>query len=378
MENNFFSKFFPESIKFWAKSKSVVGVDIGSSSIKVVQLRKEKEQAILETYGELATGPYAKRTIGQIVQLSEEMAMTMLTDLFRESGVKTKEAVVAIPMKSSFITLVKLPMVAGKNTEDMIQFEARKYIPVPLSEVEMDWSILDESEPAESSDIQVSKKEKQKNNPKARLVNALLVVIHKNILQKYKGIFTKLGLKIKSFEIETFSSLRSSVFHQIAPVAVIDLGALTTKMGIVDKGVLKSSRAIDKGSQEITSTISKSLGISFERAEEMKRKVGMSNKPEYKELVRVIESVLSIIFIEVQQFMANYRNKHGDSVSKVVLTGGGSLLEGIMDMAVKNLGVEVVLSDPFSKTGYPVFLQGTLKKIGPSFSVAVGLALRGL
>jgi type IV pilus assembly protein PilM len=255
----------------------------------------------------------------------------------------------------------------------MIKFEARKYVPVPLGEVEMDWWVLD-----------YGRKEKAQKRPEAQkktnipMAEVLLIAIHKEIVQRYQEIFKKAGLKTKFFEIELFGAWRSSIFRPTTPVMMMDLGALSTKVSVIDRGMLRASHTIDRGAQAITDGISKSLGIGFARAEEMKREIGLSPKPEHKELVNVMEATLNFIFSEAKQFMISYRKKYDDSVGQVVLTGGGALLEGILDLAVKSLGIEIALADPFAKTKYPPFLQETVRQIGPSFSTAVGLALRGL
>jgi len=378
MEKNLFGKLFPKNIRFWTKSQGIVGVDIGSSSIKVVQLKKEKEQAVLETYGELATGPYGKASIGQVVKLSENTVADMLKDLAKESGVNAKEAAVSIPVRDSLITYIKLPLVPEKEMDEVVKFEARKYIPVPLTEVDLDWWILQPEKQLGADGDEGEVEDEDEIETKKEVVEVLLVAIHKEMVQKYQTILSKAGFKIKLFEIEIFSTWRSTAFRQSTPVMVVDLGASSTKMSIIDGGLLKASHTIDRGSQLLSGSISKSLKISFERAEEMKRQIGLSPKPEYTELVRVMDSTLGFIFADTKQFMLNYRRKSNNSVGQVILTGGGSLLKGVVDTAVKNLGVEVVLTDPFNKTEYPPFLQEALKDIGPSFSNAVGLALRGL
>lgn len=368
MQENIFGKLFPKSLRFWSSSHSVVGIDIGSSSLKIVQLRKEKEQAVLETYGELAIGPYSKHSIGQITQPSEESLVAMLKDLLKESGATSKDVVMSISIKNSFVTTMRVPFLEGQNMSEVIKFEARKYIPVPLSEVEMDWWILNNKNGEEAQDEKVN----------YRMVEVLLVVIHKAFIEKYQQILRLVGLNIKLFEVEIFSAWRSSVFRQVAPVMIMDMGASITKMSIIDNGILKASHTIDKGSVDITNAISSSLRISFERAEEMKRQIGLSLQPEYKDLVSVEDSVLALVFSEAKQFALSYHRKYNDSVGKVILIGGGALLKGVVDLAVKNLGIEVVLADPFSKTEYSPLLQETLKEIGPIFTTSVGLAMRGL
>src|SRR3989344_7908991 len=140
-----FKNFFKSSGVSGSSGNSVVGVDIGSSSIKVVQLRKEKERAILETYGEIALGPYANQKVGQAVKLTEEKVSEALRDLLREANVKSNKAIFSIPLKSSFVTTIVLPAETRDNLASVVPMEARRYIPIPLSEVVLDWWMIPET-----------------------------------------------------------------------------------------------------------------------------------------------------------------------------------------------------------------------------------------
>ncbi len=371
----------------WPKNQSFVGIDIGSSSIKTIQLRKEKEQAVLETYGELATGPYSGLEIGQVTRVSEDKLAEMLRDLFKEAGVNAKKGAVAIPLKSSFVTTIKLPFVEGKEMNEVIKYEARKYIPVSPEEIEMDYWVLpapkihktiDQDELEEGESEKEKKTAEEEGRKVKKIVEVLLVAIHKETLEKYRVIISKAGLKSVSFEIEIFSALRSSLSRQTAPIMTMDFGAASTKMCIVDSGVLRVAHNVDKGSQDLTNAIARSLTISFARAEDLKFQVGISARPEHKELVGVMEPTLNLIFSEARQMMLDYRRKNAESVGRIILTGGGSLLKNFLELAVKNLGVEVSLADPFVRTNYPPFLQEVLKEVGPAFAVSTGVALMGI
>lgn len=364
--------FSLKELSFFKKKGSVLGVDIGSSGIKVVQLRKEKERAILETYGEIAVGPYANLGVGQSAKLSEEKVVEVLKDVLREANVKSKNASVSIALKSSFVTIIDIPVVNGKNISEIIELEARRYIPLSVSEVKMDWWILPEV--VERSMNNGS----DDGNNKRKFAKVLLVAIHKDIISKYKEIISMAGLDISSFEIESFSMIRASTKRETSPVAVMDFGASSIKMSIVDFGIMMASHSITKGSQDLSIAISHSLGVDFNRAEEMKREVGLSDLPEHKEIVSIIEPMLGYIFSEAETIIKNYQKKRGRSINRVILTGGGSLLKGLVPFAVKQLAIEAELSNPFSRTEYPAFLNESLKESGPIFSVAIGLALRGL
>ena len=345
--------------------KSVLGLDIGSSFIKLVQLKKDKERAILETYGELALGPYAKLKIGQNVKLPTDIVAQAIKDLMKESNSHADTVRVSIPLTSSFVKIITLPFGQDKNvSSEVVGMEARRHIPIPISEVALDWWVIPENE----NDIKSKK-------VSAKEVEVLLVAIHNDVIKEYKDIMVKTGLKSPSFEIETFGLIRSAIGRGSPTMAVMDIGSASVKMAIVDYGVMKSATLINKGSQDITLALSQSLGVDFSKAEEMKREIGLSDLPEHQDIVAVEEPVLEYIFHEAAVFLKDFQNRYGRSVSKVIFTGGGSMLKGLEAYGVKRLAVEVERANPFGKTEHPAFLSGVLKNIGPDFSVATGLAL---
>jgi type IV pilus assembly protein PilM len=209
-----------------------------------------------------------------------------------------------------------------------------------------------------------------------RMAQVLLVAIHKGAIEQYKKVMTRAGLNSKSLEIEVFGAVRASLGRELVPMLMLDIGVATTKMSIVDYGILRSVHSLDKGGQDITIALSRAMSVDFARAEKIKREIGLSAKPEHKEIREVISPMLDFIFSEAGRMAADYRMKHGRSVSRVVLLGGGAMLKGITDAAVSKFGVEVSLSNPFAKLDYPAFLEPALREIGPNFSTAIGLALR--
>lgn len=342
--------------------KSVLGLDIGSSFVKIVQLRKEQERAVLETYGEIATGPYANLKIGQNAKLPPDVIAQAIKDLMKESNSKAVEARVAIPLKSSFVKIINLPFGQGKNiSAEIIAMEARRHIPIPVSEVALDWWVIPENE----------------NDPKKgdeKETEVLLVAIHNDIINEYKDIVSKAGLTA-AFEIESFGLVRSAISRGSQTIAVMDIGSATVKMAIVDYGVIKSSLLISKGSSDLTLALSQSLGVDFAKAEEMKREIGLSDLPEHQDIITVMEPVLDYVFHEAAIFLKEFQNKYGRAASKVIFAGGGSLLKGLAGYGVKKLTIEVEYANPFGKTEHPAFLSGVLRGVGPDFSIATGLAL---
>ncbi len=352
-------------------SNESLGIDIGSSAIKVVQLKKENGKAVLETYGVLSLGPYGDGEIGTVTNLKTESLSQALIDVMKESNVTTKYASVSIPSLSSLIFTISLPSkVDESQLGKIIPIEARKYIPVPISEVTLDWFIIPE-------EIESFENDKTKANTPKDKIEVLVVAIHNEILSKYQDILKKTDLHSDSFEMEIFSNIRSSFNHDLAPVLLIDFGASKTKISIVEAGIVRVFHVVNRGSQDISRNISQSLNIPFDEAEKLKRSVGLDPKVDPR-VEKIIRLSIDYIFSDINGVVLSYEKKYNKNVSKVILVGGGSLLKGLLEHTKENFKIEVVYSNPFSKTEAPAFLGPILEVSGPEFSVALGLALRQL
>ncbi|MBI3627130.1 MAG: type IV pilus assembly protein PilM [Candidatus Sungbacteria bacterium] len=354
----------PKLGSVFGRSRSIVGIDIGDASVKVVQLKKDQERAVLETYGELKTDRYLKKSEGMlgggVLRFIDADIASMISDVISESNVTAKEAVVSIPSTSSFVTLVEFPTADRAEVTKAIPFEARKYIPIPISEVALDWQIIDEGDTAQPGER----------------TKVLLVAVPKEILSKMHRIFEITKVKIKSLEIETFSLVRSLIGHDKSPTAIVNIGAQSSSIVIVDRGVVMLSHTIDRGAHELTTALARGLGITAERAEAFKYEIGLSDRPEDREISSVITPLIELQLSELQRIIASYNRGTERSIEKVYLTGGGSRLKGIIDYTARRFGLETTTPNPFTRVTYPAFMQPILKDVGPSFPVAVGLALR--
>lgn len=347
------------------KSGSVIGVDIGSSSLKVVQLRREGGTAVLETYGEIALGPYAGSQVGQATNLSADKIAETLKDLLREANVTTKNAGFSIPFSRSLLTLVSLPRRADpEEQKTVISLEARKYIPVPVQEVQLDWFIVPEALP-----------EGTEPSPN---IQVLLVAVHNDELALLQKVVEGAGLEASFFEIEIFSTIRSVVDEPVKPVLVLDIGASATKVYVVERGVVALSHNIRQGGQDVTRTIASAHGLDIAKAETLKKEHGFSNSAGASYDKKTIELVFSHIFDEARRALTKYETVHNKAVSALVLTGGGGVTKELATYAKSFFPVDVFVADPFSKTSAPAFMRPVLQEIGPEFAVAVGLALRKL
>ena len=368
----FFTKIFSKLMSSGGDT-SVVGIDIGSSAVKIVELRKKGGRAVLSTYGALALGPYANSSVGQVTKLPNEKVAEALRDILREANATTKTCSFAIPLSASLLSLIEMPVLDQKQLPQMVPIEARKYIPVPMSDVTLDWWIIPktEREVTSSPDDPVAKIQK------AKLVDILLVVIQNAVLNNYREIVRLTGLDVSFFEIEAFSTIRAVMNRETMPVMIFDMGAGATKLYIVEMGIVRTSHTINRGSQDITAALAQSLGINVAEAEKLKRDNGLITEGKTG-IAEAAAIILGYIFAEVNRVLISYQRKSGKVVRRVILTGGGSTLKGILPFAQENLESEVELADPFAKVDAPAFLQGVLKDAGPQFTVALGIALRQL
>jgi type IV pilus assembly protein PilM len=350
------------------KNSSVLGVDIGSSSLKVVQLRLDKGAAVLETYGELALGPYGGVEVGQATNLPADKIGENLRDLLKESNVTTNEAGVSIPFSRSLLTLVELPRSnTPEGQKTIVELESRKYIPVPISEVQLDWFVVPD---AVTDGKQLSQK-----------VKVLIVAVQNDELKLLQGVVGAAALSAEFYEIEIFSTIRSAITEVVKPVMMLDIGASATKVYIVEHGVVALSHNIPQGGQDVTRTIASTANIDIEQAEVSKKEHGFAAFPESAPQQydrKAIESVYSHIFEESRRVLLQYETGHTTPISHIVLTGGGGVTKDLAAYARQFFSVDVQVADPFAKVQAPEFMRPVLKDIGPEFAVAVGLALRKL
>ncbi len=359
-----------------SKGGSVLGIDVGSSAIKVVQIKKEGAKAILETYGSIALAPYAEGVVGQVIPIPEEALVKALLDLFKEANVTTKNSAMSIPASASLVFLVELPgSVDEKQLPEIIHNEARRYIPVPITEVAMDWWMVPKRPLDDVTDDSVKP---SKSDIKEEKTKVLVAAIHNEALEKYKSLVNDAKIDTDFFEIEMFGSVRSTLGQDLGTNMIFDMGASKTKISIVDRGVIQDFHIINRGSHDISTALATALSIGFHDAEMMKKEYGLYDNPKQPKASEVIKSVLDYILFESGNVVLNYEKKYNKSIGKVVMIGGGVLLKGIMDVAQKKFNTETELGNPFKRIEAPAFLENVLSESGPEFAVAAGLALRKL
>lgn len=341
-----------------SNNQRVVGIDIGASSMKVVELMDKDDVVTLMTYGELQLGPYMDLPVGAIAVLKPEVERQALVDILRESAVKAQGAVFAMPLASSFVTTMTLSAEPKEDISPRVRVEARKYIPVPIGEVTLDWAEVDTREV-------VSKNAR----------DVLLAAIQNEALTRFNSLMESVNLGKPPTEIECFSAIRALYANEEEDVAIIDLGAMATKLYIMRKGLLQRMYRTKGGGAAFTERIAKELDMSFAEAEVVKRSITRDDE-EFTAIQKIHRLGIDRVLREFRQVIEEYEARSGAEVKRVYITGGGGAFPGLVHTVSEQLERSVQLAEPFRKVAYPAFMEDMMGDIGSTFSVALGAALR--
>lgn len=388
---------------FRGKPKSFLGIDVGTSSIKVVQLSKERNRVKLDTYGQLETYAYAERFNDAIQTSSLKMLDSQVADLIkqlvRESKAVSRDVTMSIPIFSSFSTVIEIPPIPEKELERAIPFEARQYVPIPLSEVVLDWTVMkakeepkvekpkekekkDEEKKAEEAKAEEKKAaEKKEEEGRGREIKSprlqiLLTAVPKEVISKYNRISKLAGLNLRGLEVETAASVRSILGNDKNIVLLMDFGARSTNINVIYNGYPVMSHSIDTAGFDLTKVLSQGMGVNLRRAEDLKKERGLKADLAEAEMISIMTPLIDKIFTETERIINIYVRRTGKKLERVVVIGGGALLPGIEEYASLRLGLPVVIGNSFARVIYPPILEPIIKEIGPMFSVAVGLGMR--
>jgi len=383
-----------------AKKLNYLGIDLGGSSLKVVELKNANNRAQLVTYGFIDKIPNIIKEENR--ETYKEVA-SHLKYLLKEIKTSAVRAVSALPSFSVFSSIINLPAMGKKDLISAVRWEAKKFVPIPLEEMILDWELLQETdktvgdEPEENEDKpgeagslpavrhggsagekkESDKKDKKKEFPAKGNIRVLLTAAPKNLVNRYVELFKEAGLQLVGLETESFALERSLVGNDKNPIMVVDIGGQATSIIIYYDGVPILNRSIDVGGKTVTKSLTEAMGISGDQAEQFKRDMGISLSEETLEkLPQPISYVVSSIINEIRYILNIYQNQKKKPITKVILTGGSSFLMNLASYIQTVFNIKSYVGDPWARVVHPVEIDTLLKQLGPRLSVAIGLAMR--
>lgn len=343
----------------------MLGVDIGTASIKAVELKKMGDRFALRNYGILETRDYLDHPNQAIqtssLKISERDSASALKLLVREMKPKTNLAVATLPVFASFTTTLDFPELPPAETEKAIHFQAGQYIPLPISEVSLEWRRVGEYVDKEGKKHQ----------------RILLTAAPNDIVKSYERVYKLAGLRLVALEHESFSiarGLRGSLTD--STTLVVDIGAESTSAIVVEKGVIEYVGATDVSGIYLTQALSRSLEISMSRSEELKRRRGLLGTGAESELSTILLPFLDVIIQETRRVKDLYEAQFGKKVEKIAFVGGGANLQGMDKYFSAQLNLLLAQHSFISGLLHPKELLPAERDLDNRLLVAYGCAKR--
>ena len=346
-----------------AKAKLAIGLDIGSASVKLVQLKEKKGGYALLAFG---SAPLPPEAIVDGALMNSSAIVQAIQDLVAQHKVKGKEVAIGVRGHSVIIKKIQLPKVTQEELDESIQWEAEQYIPFDVKDVNIDTQILTpEGDAAGQMDV-------------------LLVAAKKDMINDYTSVCAEAGLTATVVDVDAFAVQNAFEAnyeeHPEESIVLVNVGAAVTNINIVARGTTAFTRDITMGGNAFTEEIQKQLNISYDEAEALKvGGQGESDAVVPQEVERVIQGVADQMGGEIQRSLDFYASTSpAGAVSRVYLSGGTARIPALFKVIEARAGVPVEVLNPFKNIEIDnrKFDPAVLLAAAPAAAVGVGLAPR--
>jgi type IV pilus assembly protein PilM len=334
-----------------------VGIDIGSKTIKIVELSRDGDKFVLK-----ASGIVGHKSVTP-AQIKDDKEFGVLAEsikkLHKEAKVSSKNVSIALPETQVYTRTIRFPLLTDSEIASAVKWEAEQYIPIPVDEAIIQHQIIERSEGSPAQ------------------VVVLLVAAPKALVEKYAKAIEMAGLSLASVETELIALVRA-----LAPVdqtvLLVDLGARSTNIAIAKNAQLVFSRSIPTAGEAFTRAVAQILGVQEAQAEEYKRTYGLSKTQLEGKIKVALEPVFRMVADEMKKAVHFYQSEEkGDSPSSAILSGGTAGMPEVASSLTQMLGIEVIVGNPFSKVEVEPEAVKSLAGYAPFYSTSVGLAMRG-
>jgi type IV pilus assembly protein PilM len=335
----------------------MVGIDIGSKTIKIVEIEKEGAGFSLSASGIVG---YNGTTVDKMLDDKEFAALgAVIKKLHTEAGVTSKDVVIAIPEPQVFTRTIRFPLLTDSEIASAVKWESEQYIPIPVNEAIIQHTILQRNESSTPPEVLV-----------------LLVAAPRVVVEKYTKVVSAAGLNPVAVETELIALTRA-----LAPadrtVLLVDFGAGSTDIAIAKNGLLSFSRSIPIAGEAFTRAVSQSLGINITQAEEYKKTYGLTTSQLEGKIKLALDPVLRLVVDEIKKAINYYQTEEkGDAPNAIIISGGTSGMPDLIQMLSELLGVEILIANPFNHIAVDPETAKRLAPYAPLYAVAMGLALR--
>ncbi len=344
----------------FGKKDNLVGLDIGSRSIKAAQIEDSKRGYMLKHFGivDIAHGAIEEGTIND-----PESVAQSIQQLFKSYNIKQNNVAVSIGGYSVIVKKINVQTMAEEQLQETIHFEAEQYIPFDISDVNLDFQILGENE----------------SNPNQ--MNVFLVAAKKEMVNDYINLVNLAGLNPCIIDVEAFAlqnTFESNYDVQDDNIALIDIGASKTSLNILKGSSSVFMRDVSLGCGQINQKIMSLIECTFEEAEQLKSGEN-PNKLTPEDLKGIVSSVVADWCTEIRRALDFFYSTYPeDQIKRIILSGGGANISEFRQLLATEASAEVESLNPFQNfpTDGKSFDDAYIKQIGPQAAISMGLAMR--
>ena len=330
-----------------------IGIDIGSSAIKLVELVPAGNKWRFVSAASMPT------TSGVTVEGSNIPAVaSAISGIIKEAGMRTRRAVVALPEEQVSSHVIELPILKDAEIAQALEWQVEQYIPIPKEQATWSWEIVRKDEVSGGMEV-------------------LLVAASKSLVENYKKIVEQAGLELAAVETELTATARAMVGQSGPLTMIIDIGAKSTDLGIVRSGQLIATRTLPTAGEAFSRAIESTLALDPKQAEQYRNTYGFTAGQLEGKLAAAMQPVLAVVAGEVKKMTDFYVSKHpGEIIKSAVLSGGVAAMPNIVTSLSAILGIETIIGDPFANLIMDEVQRQAFANNGPFYGVAIGLAMR--
>jgi type IV pilus assembly protein PilM len=341
---------------FIVKDTEFFGLDLGSTAIRLVQLRRGSMHPALVAYGAL---PVPNNLTASDSKMDQDKISELIRQLVRENRVSLKNVVVGLPANKVFATVITTPKLDNAQLAKAIRYQAEQYIPMALDQVKLDYAVVDQSKDGKQLEV-------------------LLVAAPNSVVDKYMSILEKAGLEPLALEANATAVARALVPPSSLAVAMVDFGSLDSDISIVWNNAPRLVRSVSVGGLTLVKAVAQNLGLDEVQATQFTYKFGLTQSKLEGQVFKAIKPTLDNLVSEIEKSVKYFSGRYPEvKLEKLVITGAASALPELGPFLANSTGMPVEFGNAWVNVSYPSGLQEKLMGLSSEYAAAVGLAGRG-
>lgn len=338
------------------KETEFIGLDIGTTGLRLVQIKRDKEAFRLSTYGHL---PMDSKVLQSDSTIDRGQLTAAIKKLLAEAQVSTKNVVAGLPSAKVFTSLISLPKMTQAELAQSVQYQAEQHVPMALDQVKLDWMLVGESADGKQQEV-------------------LLVAAPISLSERYLSLLEAAGLEVVALEPDALALSRALVNAQDQAVVLLDVGANSTDLVTVFAGFPKLIRAIPTGGDSFVKAAAQTLNLETDQAFQFVYKFGLAQTKMEGQVKKAIKPPIDNLVSELDKSIKFFLNRYKDlKIAKIILTGQASMVPEFPAYIANSVNLPVEIGNSWAHIDVPADLQPKLMELSSQFAVAAGLAIRG-